>query len=417
MRIIKKFLLLFLIFTLIFKPEFIFIPHSVNLFFGLLGIIFVLINKKKSKLIFMQARLKQHSLFLLLLPFVVVSFFSILINGSFDLYYPRYAISIILGFYSFYLVAVLFYHIYGKMSFQKLSDYFVLSECIFLTIALLSFTTPGLYEYLNSLQKFNEISQDAMDRTEGARLISIGAQFFSASIINGFSLMMIALNFLFCRMSNLKIILYFLAFIFITVVGMMMGRSTMIGAFIGFGLITYALIGGNRNNHKLLISFVSATFFLYLAYVCILSSYTSDYEELAEFGFETFINYNSGQGFHAHSNERLADMYNTIPDNLKTWIIGDAKWSEGDHYYKRVDTGYLRGLWYFGIVGLIALFYYYIKTIYYYIYQQKQFENKRYIVFLSFVVYTVVLNYKGPVDLILLLLPFMYCTKSEVVDR
>lgn len=415
MRIIEKLLLLFLIFTLIFKPEFIFIPHSVNLFFGLLGIIFALINKKKSKLIFKQARLKQHSLFLLLLPFVFVSSLSILINESFDLYYPRYAISVVIGFYSFYLVAALFYHIYGKMSFKKVSDYFVLSECVFLAIALLSFTSPGLYEYLNSLQKFNEISQNAMDRTEGARLISIGAQFFTASIINGFSLIIIALNFLFCRMSNMRTILYFLSFIFITVVGMMMGRSTMIGAFMGLGLIIYALIGGNRNNHKLLISFVSTTFILYLTYVCILSSYTSDFEELAEFGFETFINYNSGQGFNAHSNERLADMYNTIPDNMKTWIIGDAKWSEGDHYYMRVDSGYLRGLWYFGILGLIALFYFYLKTIYYYVYKQKPFENKKTLVLICFALYVVVLNYKGPVDLFFLLLPFMYCTKYEIV--
>ena len=66
------------------------------------------------------------------------------------------------------------------------------------------------------------------------------------------------------------------------------------------------------------------------------------------------------------------DMY-VFPDNLKTWLIGDGYFdgpSLTDPYYvgptmtgfyKWTDVGYLRFIFYFGVIGLVAFILYFFK--------------------------------------------------------
>lgn len=64
------------------------------------------------------------------------------------------------------------------------------------------------------------------------------------------------------------------------------------------------------------------------------------------------------------SNQMMESMI-VWPDNLKTWIIGDGYFENPMNdfyydgplydYYMGVDTGYCRFVFYFGILGLIAL--------------------------------------------------------------
>lgn len=410
----KKLILFLLLFTLIYKPEFIVIPHSVNMFFGLLGMVVYYTNRSRANMITTAAGLSLRYIIRCFIPFVVVSLISILVNFSFDLYYPRLAVSLVLSFFSYYLVAVLFYKIYGEMTIQKVSDYFIIAECLFLFIGLVSFFSPDIFNLLNSIQRLGDIGENAIERTEGTRLISIGAQFFTAAMINGFVLIIIGLHFLYDKLSLKKRIIYLIAFIYIFVIGLMMGRTTLIGGACGLLLIAYSLVKGRVSFIKLIFAFAVTAGVAVFVVSKVMSSSKYDFTLLSEFGFEMFINYLNGDGFDAHSNNAMRDMYDTIPSDLKTWIIGDAKWSEGDHYYKRVDTGYLRGLWYFGIVGLITLFIYYYKIIRYCVVRQRKFFGKTIIPFLAFMGYVLILNYKGPVDIYFYLLPYMYCTLPEL---
>ena len=88
------------------------------------------------------------------------------------------------------------------------------------------------------------------------------------------------------------------------------------------------------------------------------------------FAFEGFFSLVETGKWETHSNNRLAEML-IIPDNVKTWVIGDGYFNNpnadpnfiGDNpteYYKGTDIGYLRFIFYFGIVGLLlfALFFY-----------------------------------------------------------
>jgi len=80
------------------------------------------------------------------------------------------------------------------------------------------------------------------------------------------------------------------------------------------------------------------------------------------FGFEGFFSLVEKGHWQTGSNDVLADMY-VFPDNAQTWIIGDGYFVNpsddlnflGDlyyGYYMNTDVGYLRFIFFFGLIGL-----------------------------------------------------------------
>jgi hypothetical protein len=90
------------------------------------------------------------------------------------------------------------------------------------------------------------------------------------------------------------------------------------------------------------------------------------------FAFEGFFSLAEKGEWDVHSNNRLMEMY-VFPDNAKTWIIGDGYFdgpSNTDPYYVGptmtgfymwTDVGYLRFIFYFGLIGLAAFMFFFVK--------------------------------------------------------
>ena len=56
-------------------------------------------------------------------------------------------------------------------------------------------------------------------------------------------------------------------------------------------------------------------------------------------------------------------MWKTLPTDGKTWIIGDAQYEdERGGYYMHTDVGYLRVLFYGGLIGLFLYLLYIYKV-------------------------------------------------------
>ena len=72
-----------------------------------------------------------------------------------------------------------------------------------------------------------------------------------------------------------------------------------------------------------------------------------------EFGFQNFFNYNRTGEFTSQSTRNLMNMF-ILPDNMKTWIIGDALFDVSGGFYMSTDVGYLRFIFYCGILGFMA---------------------------------------------------------------
>ena len=102
-----------------------------------------------------------------------------------------------------------------------------------------------------------------------------------------------------------------------------------------------------------------------------------------------------------------------FPENIKTWIIGDGFWANpsGSGYYMHTDVGYLRLIYYFGLVGLfvyLLMQFVAIRTVF------KNY-NLSIIFYLTVFTYLLILNLKGFADLLSFMFLFwmsFYLTKG-----
>ena len=110
-----------------------------------------------------------------------------------------------------------------------------------------------------------------------------------------------------------------------------------------------------------------------LPIVIYLYSTNQQFHDNIRFAFEGFFSLAETGKWETNSNSILKTMV-VFPDNFKTWIIGDGYfenpyWSDPYYvgpnfrgYYMQTDIGYLRFLFYFGLVGLASFMIYFIKV-------------------------------------------------------
>jgi hypothetical protein len=160
--------------------------------------------------------------------------------------------------------------------------------------------------------------------------------------------------------------LYVLAFLIITFTGNMVARTTIVGSAIGLAYI-FIFITPFRGKlttatFKAWIWILTETLAIVIA---IVSLYNSDpkFYNRTRFAFEGFFSLVEEGHWQSSSNDKLKNMY-VFPDNPETWIIGDGYFvapgadpnylgDSLDGYYMGTDVGYLRFLFFFGVIGLV----------------------------------------------------------------
>ena len=130
-----------------------------------------------------------------------------------------------------------------------------------------------------------------------------------------------------------------------------------------------------------------------------------DYGKIIDFGFEAFINLSENGELSTKSSDGLQEEHlKILPDDIKTYLIGDTRWMDGEHYYKGSDVGYIRLLFFFGIGGIVLflLYQYSVFSTLSSIYVTPVLNRSFYLIFF----YAVVLLIKGYADVASLM--FMY---------
>lgn len=173
-----------------------------------------------------------------------------------------------------------------------------------------------------------------------------------------------------------RVILYLTAFVFITIVGNMIARTTTIGVIVALTYIVVLSIINQKQsgtNYSFLWKWITAVVIITIIAVTFLYNTNPNIRSNIRFGFEGFFSLAETGKWEVHSNDILKNMV-VFPDNLKTWVIGDGYFenpydSEPYYtgtmwkgYYQNTDIGYLRFIFYFGIFGLIAFIWYFIKV-------------------------------------------------------
>ena len=390
---------------MIHKPEFVFIPHSNNTFFGVLGILLYLI-KGYSLHNKYGIKVKSSELIKPYIPALIFAIKSVIINLSTDIYYVKNILTYYLCFWGWYFISYMFLIVYKEYNLKTLIKYFTLSAILHICLSLIMYYDYSIQQFLISLLKQSDIEKDALIRVEGTRLLGFGASYNGAGIINGFILILISLYVTNNKISFIEYLLYIIAIILIFVIGMMQARTILIGGLIGICILLFNWI---KSIKQLVLSiiFISIVGVLYFTVIpMILQTSTINFDTIINFGFDIFTEKEDSSA--VSSVNSLINMYDIRPDNLKTWLIGDAKWNNpnGFGYYKGTDVGYFRIIFYFGILGLGSLLYFYTKTIK--ITLKGVFRKTPKLAFWIFLGFILVLNLKGVSDISFYLIPFYF---------
>lgn len=309
----------------------------------------VLISREKcvSRLMF--------GVFFISLLFSLISFVSVVYNGTDDLVYATYFSKMSVWLFASYFVMSAIKWVHGRVTFQLLFHYMALlcaAQCI---IALLIDNIPALYEWLK-----NTIVDNYEFIERNKRLIGIGAMYDTAGI--RFTPVLIGLMYLMInKRSNKQLFFYMILWTIIVVIGSAMSRTTSIGAIVSlFYLLFNKISFGQVISYKAMKIFVGAVFFAVVVIVIVVYCYNNvpEFRGYMEFGFQNFFNYSRSGDFTSQSTRNLLNMF-ILPDNLKTWIIGDALFDVPGGFYMSTDIGYLRFIFYCGLIGFstfISLF-------------------------------------------------------------
>lgn len=297
---------------------------------------------------------------------------SVAYNETNDYTYATYIVSMWVWLGGAYLTISCMRWLHNKVSVSLVANYLIavcVAQCV---IALLIDSFSVIEDLvLTYIAGFDWVGLEQLE--EGGRLYGIGATLDVAGLRFSAVLTMIAfLSVKSIETLNHKLtIWYLLAFGFITIVGNMMARTTIVG--VGLSCLYWLWATKRIENKKALWRYISGMICVALAITIFLYNRNEVFKEDIQFAFEGFFSLAETGEWDVSSNDRLRDMY-VFPDNLKTWIVGDG-YIENPYfrdpyymgprfggYYMATDVGYLRFIFYFGVIGLALFIAFFCKS-------------------------------------------------------
>lgn len=411
--LIKKTSLYIVALLYISDLPFFFLPFSVRtrFFLGIIGGgVFFLHYLGKFKL---KKEILYNILWLLALLFPFLA--TIIINDNIDSWGFR-AILNVFVFFAAFLVIYLYKKI-DTINFEKVVKLIIYIILLNIVIAIVMFTVPQFKDVIFKLQGQGTSATDQLYYVSSFRLFGIGNFFFyQAGVFCAWGLILV--TYFLKQKTSLR---WLLIYLIILISGIFFARTT----FIGFLISLLYYIYPNSFNIKELNAFFKRIIIFFLISALLILSFNTFFKDLllenndikmVSHAFELFINYSQSGKLESASTNHLSEMY-VYPDNLKTWILGDGRFTaeDGEHYYKGTDVGYLRILFFMGLFGLLILYAQKIFLIYTTINLKKgkevqQYKNLIYFLFLL----TLILNFKGFTDLdIIMFLFFWYILLEE----
>lgn len=293
----------------------------------------------------------------------VVGFVAVIANNTPDYAYATYFVSMTVWLSGAYAVCSLIKAVHKELTVEKVTIYITcvcIAQCILALIIdsnLLVKTIVDTY-----------IMQDQYFLNEVERLYGIGASLDTAGV--RFSACLILLISVINRnkqqMTNTVLLISVIAFVFISVVGNMIARTTIVGVMLS---LIYALFVFRPTRVSYGFLHLTRVVLLVLLVAIPLSVYlynnSPQFHQLSRFAFEGFFSLVETGEWEIDSNEKLKAMI-VFPDNVKTWIIGDGYFAnpyntdptyvgyQPGGYYMGTDIGYCRFIFYFGLIGLFA---------------------------------------------------------------
>ncbi|MGL5920240.1 MAG: hypothetical protein ACRCZQ_07045 [Bacteroidales bacterium] len=350
----------------IFPIGFSFMPDWFNTkqFLAVVGLLLAYRNAKK------MVDIPNYYLGIFVLSgiFSSICYFSVLYNDTSDYAYANYLLSMSVWLFAVYPTVQSVQNTHDYISLRLILNYLIGICIIQCLLALLIDNNLALKLLVDTYITQASVSDDVLERVE--RLYGIGAALDPAGVRFAAVLVLIAgvmqTN---EQLSKKQMTIYALSFFLIFGLGNMISRTTTVGAIIGIGYMISVYIYRNLEKNvypfRVLSVLISSAAVMFLAgyYVYV---YFEDMQDLIRFGFEAFFNYFESGELKTSSTDILKTMW-VFPDNMKTWIIGDAFFHDPagtGNYYMSTDVGYLRFIFYCGLIGLFSFLLFFVYNTY-----------------------------------------------------
>lgn len=228
-------------------------------------------------------------------------------------------------------------------------------QCI---LALMIDNMPELCQFID---RYVQQNQEFLHETK--RLYGIGASFDTAGI--RFSCALLGVAYLISHpKSEVKKYIYWMIFVTISIIGNIISRTTTVGIAIGLIYMWF-----HDFSHTAVINIPKfrsriAIFIILLALLSVTIYYYNTntiFNTYLRYGFEGFFNFIERGEWETSSTNRLQTMIRW-PNNTKTWFLGDGYFNDpnGRGFYMFTDIGYLRLIYYCGLVGLSIFTFFFV---------------------------------------------------------
>lgn len=346
-----------------------------------------------------------------------VAFISYTYNNTIDYSFVRYPISIFVWMGGAYCLCQWIKNVHGYLSVDLVGRYMITVCSLQCILALSIDRLPPLKAFVNSFLGGEELFMSVIE----GRLYGIGCALDVAGGRFAAILAIIA-----CLSTQKKVTsqplwmsFYIISTLIIVVIGNMIGRTTTVGMVIAivFWIVVYTRkLEGNQFVKNLALAIIGV-----LPLIVYLYNTNPIMQDYLRFGFEGFFSLVEKGKWDVGSNNILKEYMIVFPDNLKTWLIGDAYAMNPSQYdplyigptfkgfYMNTDVGYLRFIFYFGVIGCFTmiLFIYEIASI-----CMKKFPHYK-LMFLMLLIINLIIWLKVTTDIFLVFAPFLCISAIE----
>lgn len=411
-----------------FPIETVFLP-GMNTKMALAGIGLLILGKRLAQRRDAGINKDFFVLSLLALGISLISLLTMTINNTPDASFLTYFVSMWVWMGGAYTVVRWLDTAYGYVNVRLVCNQLIAVCVIQCLIAWTKDIYPPLQAWVDSF-----VGGEAfMGNTKEARLSGIGAALDVAGL--RFSAVVVMIGYILSKaeeLSHKQVVTYLISFLIIAIIGNMMSRTTTVG--VGLALVYWIYstnllsLKQNIKNQKLWfwlggILCVIIPVFIYLYFA------NDTFYKNIRFGFEGFFSLWETGEWQTSSNDILLEHMVVFPDNWVTWLIGDGYAANPmdktlsffdpyytgpiyHGYYKGTDIGYLRYIFYFGLVGTFVFVFFMWKSAWACIHRFKNYK----MMFLMILLVNYIGWFKVSTDIFLVFAIFLVLSKKDDVQ-
>lgn len=351
-KVVRYILLIICLLIYIYNIQLQAIPIAAKTLLAVPGFIYFLTDKKNK--VTYQKYIKLFGVALLLFLW---GLFTMAINGSDEMLYLAYIKNFLLWFFEVYFLCHLAKSIVS--SFLDLCKIITIVVAFESLLALCLKFNPSFAEIVSNIveMKVYQVSfdnyMDTSDLTDFSRIIGFGnAVYFG--VLTSCTLGLISGAYVLYHSKS--IFIYIVCYIIISIVSIMTARTAVVPVVLGLALVLF-YHAKERNGHV-----IGTTILISLsAFVTIHLALTFLPDNMLEWQMELFGNMTENS-----ESERLQKWLINTKFEDKTLFIGDAHYKVDEFaYYKNVDIGFYRQIFYSGLIGLSIILYYNIMILKY----------------------------------------------------